>query len=428
MILVKNLPYCNPGIVGVARTILSIFLLLSFLCTKSNADDTLPYNLGPNDRILIKVWDIRNGEPYQWTALNGEFTVASEGTISLPIVGEVTAGGKTVKQVAEELSSRLQIKVGLSSKPEASVQVVKYRSFFIMGAVQKPGMYEFIPGLTVLQAISIAEGFSRNGLSQTLSLNRDLISNRGDARSLSSELLSLIGRQARLIAETTDAREIVFPPDLLKNTSATDARTIIKDESALFTNRREALSAQLISLDQSKTVLRSQIAALTEKEASVNRQLDLARADVNQVNDLVSRGLGVTTRKLSAEQNVVAFESGRLDIQIALLKAKQDLSQADRDVLDLTSKFKTSALADLAELRTKINGLRERINSANSINRYINAAVLEDQTSMQFDKVNYSVARSPLRDPLVVKASDNLQPGDVLQVIISNTEAEAGPG
>ncbi|HEX7820397.1 MAG TPA: polysaccharide biosynthesis/export family protein [Sphingobium sp.] len=108
------------------------------------------YQLGPGDKIKVNVFNEET--------LSGEFNVGSEGTVSLPLIGEVTAKNKTPQQLATEVQSRLAD--GYLREPKVSVEVSAYRPFFILGEVKAPGQYPYASGMTVLNAVATAQGFT----------------------------------------------------------------------------------------------------------------------------------------------------------------------------------------------------------------------------------------------------------------------------
>jgi polysaccharide export outer membrane protein len=112
---------------------------------------TLPdYKLHPGDKVIIGVYD----DP---KLLPQEMTVAPDGRISYPMVGELLAGGKTVEQVRLELQTRLKKYL---SDPIATVIVTDARGnvVYVVGQVTKPGAITMNPTINVLQALSIAGG------------------------------------------------------------------------------------------------------------------------------------------------------------------------------------------------------------------------------------------------------------------------------
>ena len=187
---------------------------LSMLPIPSKADNLKEsYQLGPQDKLEIRIFDLRagTGEAHKWSAFEGDFSVDSSGNLSLPLIGEVAASGKTTADLAKSLAAKVQIAVGLAQLPSAAVQVVKYRPFYIMGSVEKPGEYEYRPQLTVLQAISIAGGMPRSREEIMLGFERDALNQRGELRALSAESRNLLFRKTRLDAEISEKSTLVFP-------------------------------------------------------------------------------------------------------------------------------------------------------------------------------------------------------------------------
>jgi len=106
--------------------------------------------IGVDDVLAINVWkepDVSRSVP-----------VRSDGKISLPLVGEVTAAGETPKKLEVEIGKRLQNYI---SEPEVTVivQEIKSQKVNILGQVSKPGSYPLTNTMTVLDAIALAGGF-----------------------------------------------------------------------------------------------------------------------------------------------------------------------------------------------------------------------------------------------------------------------------
>jgi polysaccharide export outer membrane protein len=108
------------------------------------------YRLGPGDQLRIVVFGEEN--------LTGEFLVSPSGSISYPLVGEVPAQGRTVNEFAAQLAEVLR--GGYVRQPNISVEVASYRPFFILGEVGSPGTYPYAAGLTVMNAVATAGGFT----------------------------------------------------------------------------------------------------------------------------------------------------------------------------------------------------------------------------------------------------------------------------
>ena len=78
--------------------------------------------------------------------------------MSLPFLGEIAVAGRTPDAVADQIGRELQNELGLSDRPQASVEIEEYRPFYVSGSVRQAGAFPYRPGLTALQAFSLAGG------------------------------------------------------------------------------------------------------------------------------------------------------------------------------------------------------------------------------------------------------------------------------
>ncbi|QUD89531.1 polysaccharide biosynthesis/export family protein [Phenylobacterium montanum] len=108
------------------------------------------YRLGVGDKLRIIVFNEPN--------LTGEFSVNANGTISFPLIGDVPAVLQTKDDVAATITRRLAD--GYLRTPQVSIDVIGFRPFYILGEVNKPGEYPYEPGLTVMDAVAAAQGFT----------------------------------------------------------------------------------------------------------------------------------------------------------------------------------------------------------------------------------------------------------------------------
>lgn len=108
------------------------------------------YTLGPGDKLRITVHDSPD--------LTGEFLVSGSGFVSMPLIGDVKAGGLTVRELADAIKNKLE--PDYLKNPRVSIEVLNFRPFDIIGEVNKPGSYPYRPGMTILNAVAMAGGFT----------------------------------------------------------------------------------------------------------------------------------------------------------------------------------------------------------------------------------------------------------------------------
>lgn len=141
-----------------SRRILSIGLLLiaASLPLKPAWGEDVPalhkqdYRIGIGDLLEIEVYD----EP----DLTREARVLTDGKISLPLLGQVTAAGRTVQDLQDNVRDLLAAKYLVS--PQVSVFVKEFSSIFVFGEVKNPGSFPLTGKMTVFEAITLAGGFT----------------------------------------------------------------------------------------------------------------------------------------------------------------------------------------------------------------------------------------------------------------------------
>jgi len=142
---VRNLPIALPMVVA----------LLLAGCGGTGAPIAVPearttaYQLGAGDKVRINVFGDES--------LSGEYSVDGNGRIALPLIGNVEAGGLD----SSSLKARLENRIGEYVRdPKVSVEVLTYRPFYIVGEIRRPGSYPYVDGMTVINAVAIAGGFT----------------------------------------------------------------------------------------------------------------------------------------------------------------------------------------------------------------------------------------------------------------------------
>jgi polysaccharide export outer membrane protein len=132
----------------------------------ANTNARPDYLLAANDIVSVTV--------YQEEDLSAKVRVSKDGSIVLPLLGSVTVGGKTRETAARLIRDLLAEKYLVS--PQVSVDIAEYakRRFTVLGQVSRPGSYE-MPGdesVNLLQAISMAGGYSRLGTGRGVTVQR----------------------------------------------------------------------------------------------------------------------------------------------------------------------------------------------------------------------------------------------------------------
>jgi polysaccharide biosynthesis/export protein len=108
------------------------------------------YRLDAGDRLRVVV--------YGQEGLTNTYAIDAGGSITMPLIGSVSARGRTPAGLAAAIAAKLRN--GYIREPSVAVEIEAYRPFFILGEVAAPGQYPYVPNMTVESAVAIAGGFS----------------------------------------------------------------------------------------------------------------------------------------------------------------------------------------------------------------------------------------------------------------------------
>lgn len=138
---------------------------LSVPAASQSGDDTVApdYLLSSNDKLKITVF----GED----DLSGQFVVDASGNISMPLIGEVRAAGLSLRVLQRNIEGKLR--GGYLVDPRVSAEMLNFRPFYVLGEVKNPGEYPYAAGLTLLNAVAQAGGFTPLANTAELGIRRD---------------------------------------------------------------------------------------------------------------------------------------------------------------------------------------------------------------------------------------------------------------
>ncbi|HEX2695693.1 MAG TPA: polysaccharide biosynthesis/export family protein [Acidobacteriota bacterium] len=145
------------------------------------------YKIGPKDLLEITVFELPE--------LNQSVRVSEDGSISLPLLGQVVIEGMAKDAVEKKLASLLEEKYLKKARVTVFIREYQSQRVAVIGAVGKPGMYELIGRTTVLQLISKAGGLTdrassemfvlreaKNGVRARIAIDLDDLINNGNQK------------------------------------------------------------------------------------------------------------------------------------------------------------------------------------------------------------------------------------------------------
>ncbi len=382
-----------------------------------------PYRLGAQDVISVKVFEWRPSidQIYAWEALNAKYTIGPAGQLALPLVGELPVTGLTTQELARQISNQLRERMGLAAAPDATVEIVEYRPFYLFGLVEKPGQYPFQPGMTVLRAISVGGGLSRARDSAAMRLQRESISSRGELEVLLTELDALIARSARLEAELAGQKEIAFPLALIEQKDQAQTLKVVELEKLIFEARNQAFATQMTALKQLRGYLEQEVQSLKSQRNVHNTQQKLVTEELDKVRSLASKGLTTGTRQLELERVAAQLEGDGLRLDGSLIRTRQDISRTDISILELENRRKGDLTVDLRETKKVLEQVQTKRNVAAKLvyeSEVVAPTLLMDDETGVGAQMVYKIVRAVSGKMIELPVSENtpVLPGDIVKI------------
>ena len=151
----------------VAAKLVSVFVIaigFPFTAVHGNVQNAVDaYRLGAGDELRITVFNQQD--------LSGTFVIGGDGTISMPLIGQVKAGGEGLRELEAAIENAF--KPDYLRNPSVSIEVLNYRPFYILGEVNDPGSYPYVAGMRVANAVALAGGYTERARKGRVSIERD---------------------------------------------------------------------------------------------------------------------------------------------------------------------------------------------------------------------------------------------------------------
>jgi polysaccharide export outer membrane protein len=166
---------------------------------ETGSSPSVSNTLGPGDLVEVRVFQ----EPDH----SGIWRVSPEGTIDYPLCGKVALEGRTSSTAADSLRECL---TRYLRRPQVSVLIREYNSkkIFVFGEVQKPGTFPHDGEMTIIQAITLAGGFTKLAAKNSTNVTRII---EGQERKIRVPVEDIgVGREKNFLLQPGD---IVFVPE-----------------------------------------------------------------------------------------------------------------------------------------------------------------------------------------------------------------------
>jgi polysaccharide biosynthesis/export protein len=368
------------------------------------------YLLSPGDTLELNVIGVPE--------LQQRAGVGSDGMISLPLVGDIQAAGRTLKDVRSDVRAALtrqpfrraaNSEAGSTSvyniaPPEITLRIAEFRPVYVTGDVAHPGQVAYRPGVTVRQAVALAGGYGRDRAETGVT---DL-QTKYDHASLDFARYSL--KVQRIETELGRPAGSGKSPGFLGVPASTAAGIAAEEEESRLAREQAYKSKQdflNIALEQSNR----RIDALSTQAENEQKGAELDAAEAVSVDDLFRKGVVPASRRTEVRRSSLLSASRALETRVAVEDGKRDRSDLQAKLDSLNHDHKVELLQDLetatANMRSaglEMQGLQQKLGMESDIKPNIQVLVFRQGADE--------------RSRIVADEDTELLPGDTLEITI----------
>ncbi len=379
--------------------------------SNTRQNDNASFTLSMVDRIQLRVPG--------YASVSGEYNLSSDNTISIPGVGRMDVADLSPTGFERKLSSVLSRL--MRREVTASMTVIRYKPFYITGQIFRPGAFDWRPGMTLIQAVSVAGGVSRAAArgSTANTPERELV-----IRQTQQRLGFALARLARFTAER-DGQESVQATGLLsgflnveEDEQVTGLPEFIKRQNEMLTERLKINGTRLSDLQRTKASAERELRFALERESAVLQQVKIARKLAHSMEKLRNQRLAPNSRYLARKSALIRNEVALSNIKHLVARSRTAVEVAQQR-LDVFTRDRRALLSEQIEtIETRVAQHR---------------LVLGDDADTGRNgipnrkRLSYYIARKSERgvETIVASLFTQLVPGDV--VIISNSPTRRAP-
>ncbi|MFA5951941.1 MAG: polysaccharide biosynthesis/export family protein [Hyphomicrobium sp.] len=369
----------------------------------------LDLRLAPGDKLSIKIVERPD--------VAGEYRVREDGLIVMPLIGAVTASGKSLVELEREIAA-LGGRILLST-PTVLLDVLEWRPITVLGAVDKPGSYPFKGQMTVIHALAAAGGLFRPGTAATLMI--DLVREKTQYGQAESKLKRALARKARIEAEISGLDDIPRPARLAELTTVEEAKSLLLIERRIMQQRRISHETRVKALDGQIALVDRETVELTNQLGKVAEQLRLLDKELELTETLSSKGLSPRSRTLERQLQIASMQATQSSTVAQRLRADQDRQNAQRDRDLLLPELKVKLEEELKLVEDEVLTQELAMSAAQTMIARIGE--LQVKPGVNTDSgahVAYELSRAKASGTEVTTARETtaLLPGDVVRVLL----------
>jgi polysaccharide biosynthesis/export protein len=375
------------------------------LAAPLQAGEVKDYNLGIGDVVGVVVLE----KP----EISGNYRVAPDGTFTIPGFGAIEASGLTSRQLEKRIA---ELSAATINAPSVAVQIVEFRPVYILGDVARPGKYSYVPGVNVLQTVSLAEGYFRRGADTTdfSQVLADIRARQGLASAL-ADIAAAKVKLERLIAEQGDKDKFDFDLNAFAPSMRQTVDAIIKEEMTTLQLKTKAFLEQKALLEEGISSRLKEQETYNERLKSQGDLIAQLADELKQTRELQKQGLTTTARLNDLIREELRQQSDVIQTRIQVQQVAVAIS-TDRQSLSYLANARRVAIAeDIRATQDRITQLQKQIEGEKAVINETSSGVTSKAKSQE-PSYEYEILRAGEAVPFLADVTAPVLPGDTLIV------------
>ena len=354
------------------------------------------FTLAHVERVRIRVWG--NAD------LSGEYALDHQSSLSFPGLGRIAVGSMTPAELERTLSQKL----GALTRTDitVSVDVDVFRPFFIMGHVAEAGAIAWRPGLKVIQAVTLARGVARSDAMDAAAGHDRVVAHHQSQARLTLALAQLARYKAERegVDEVTINTRIATLISRVPEDNRSALSNLVERQNEMLIEQRNAMKAQIVGLQREREASRRELGAAEIQERALQKQLELTRDLLTDIESLWKRKIVSRSRYLDQRTALLTAEVRYAEAASMLERARASVSAIDQQIIMVPQQRRIALNERIEELEHEIAQLE--------------LAALRQEDANDVMKLSYLITRETGAGVETIPATifTEIQPGDVLIV------------
>jgi polysaccharide biosynthesis/export protein ExoF len=350
--------------------------------------------------------------------ISGDYTVASDWTISVPIIGNVVVAHRTAAEIEAILGRDFSKAVGHPGF--VNISITARRPLYVIGSVNKPGVYQFEPDMTPLNLVALAGGYITTP-PQTAGTSVEALQETAKQMAGFDELSHALAQYAVLRAEISNT-QAEPSQQLVDLVGRSGADVLVQEEQAKRLSLEQVRATQLkalqIAVDAAQSTLLIDQGRLKPSKDAVGVHL----ARLSSLSTLSREGLIAQMQLDQGQDTVSEFEERQQNVLSAIADDQRQLALAKVDIAKFVADSQADLSQQLDERQREIDDLTPTVSAGAEVIKLLGLQGVSENNGA----VRFSIVRDG--QLIAANATTGLQPGDVVQVEMDASKAGALPG